>query len=97
MSISEIRLFRERPEDSVECESGIIRIEQVVLVDEDGNETEDQKAFLYKYHEEDDNSFGNMLDEIAKRYGVSIVFNKVLHNFFCFFFRAKKKSLYLFK
>ncbi|MBD5447783.1 MAG: hypothetical protein HDR32_08640 [Treponema sp.] len=71
MSISEIRLFRERPEDSVECESGIIRIEQVVLVDEDGNETEDQKAsYLYKYHEEDDNSFSNMLDEIAKHYGV---------------------------
>lgn len=71
MSISEIRLFRERPEDSVECETGIIRIEQVVLVDEDGNETDDQDtAFLYSYNEDDDNSFGNMLDEIAKHYGI---------------------------
>lgn len=71
MSISEIRLFRERPKDSIKCASGVIRIEQTVLVDEYGNETEDQKAsFLYEYHEEDDDSFDSMLDEIAKRYGV---------------------------
>lgn len=76
MKINKILLRAERPEDAPEVTLGITRIEEVVKVMDDGSEESDNCAgFEYSFHEDSDSDFQDMIESVAKKYGVDT--NKV--------------------
>lgn len=71
MKIDKILLRAERPEDAPEIIANIIRIEEVVIVREDGSEETDYDAgFNFQFIDGDDSSFQQMIENVAKKYRV---------------------------
>lgn len=71
MKIDKILLRAERPEDAPEDTLGITRIEEVVKVMDDGSEESDNCAgFEYSFHDDSDSDFQEMIESVAKQYGV---------------------------
>lgn len=76
MKIDKILLRAERPEYAPEDTLGITRIEEVVKVMDDGSEESDTCAgFEYSFHDDSDSDFQEMIESVAKQYGVDT--NKV--------------------
>ncbi len=71
MKIDKILLRAERPEDAPEIIANVIRIEEVVIVREDGSEETDYDAgFNFQFIDGDDSSFQQMIENVAKKYRV---------------------------
>ena len=75
-----ILLRREKPQDTPEIETGVVRIEEVVIIYSDQSEEIDYNAgFKYQFIEEDDSSYSQMIRNISSDYNIdesSIVFDE---------------------
>lgn len=69
-AIQKIILFAERPEDAPEIISGEIRIELVKLIYSDGTEKDTDESFEYSFFEKNSQSFNQMINQVAMKYGI---------------------------
>lgn len=67
-----ILLRREKPQNTPEIETGIVRIEEVVIIYSDQSEEIDYNAgFKYQFIEEDASSYSQMIKDISSDYNVN--------------------------
>ena len=65
----EIILRKENPCDAPECESGVVRIESVEIIYEDGtSDSDNELSFNLSYHEENAASYNDMINTVKNKY-----------------------------
>lgn len=79
-AIQKIILFAERPEDAPEIISGEIRIELVKIIFSDGSEKDTDESFEYSFFEHDSQSFSQMINQVAMKYGIDSSNVKFIRN-----------------
>jgi len=79
-AIQKIILFAERPEDAPEIISGEIRIELVKIIFSDDTEKDTDESFEYSFFENDSQSFSQMINQVAMKYGIDSSNVKFIRN-----------------